>query len=437
MGVKQKSVKLSTDVWASTQSGNVYEYAASGNSRTDPAHESKAGTKIVKWGIDNLLPYHLRQLLADNDIKQQLINTDVDLACGKGLILVKEIDPDQDGKKEIQFVKDQAIDDWMEAWDLESKFREVMLDLKEFGNSWFEFIFSRDRSRVNSCKSLDAVDCRIRKPEKTNWKIDTLVVADWKYPALKKEDMTEVPLIKSDWSDFGQQTKQAVHLKKQFSGQPFYSLVEWFGSRIWSEISGLIAKFHLAGLKGGFSLRYHIKIPLSYLEDRVAALKNDGKTETAAVAEIKRSIQNELDAVLGGADNAQKSFMSWVNDHMPSPTGWEISKIDTDLKDDSYIKLSDAADKKHARGHNIHPVLAGIETTGSMSSGSEITNLLNYHTAYKTPGWRKLALKPFNKMLQINFPEQYRSGIRIGVEDVQITTLDKNPTGTQNVNSNV
>jgi hypothetical protein len=432
MGVKPKHIKMSSDVFASAGTGTIYDFTAAGQSRTDPAYDTKGGKKVVKWGTDNLLPYHLRQILAENDIKQQLINTDVDLACGKGLIFYKEIDDDENGVREVVYVKDDDLQQWLEDWDIEAKFHETMLDLKEFGNSWIEFLFARDLSRVNSCASLDAVDCRIRKPDKDNWKIDTLLVADWKYRSLTEANIKTVPLIKKDWSDFGKKSKQAYHLKLNFSGQPFYTLVEWFGSRIWAEVSNLIPKFHRSGLKGGFSLRYHVKIPISYLEDRVAAMKKDEITEVEAVQKVKLSILTEIDAVIGGAENAQKAFFSWINDHIPSPTGWEIVKIDTDLKDDSYIALSDAADKKHARGHNIHPVLAGIETSGSLSSGSEILNLLNFHTSYKTPRFRKLVLKAFNKILQKNYPEKWQQGIRLGVEDVQLTTLDKNPTGKQN-----
>jgi len=436
MGLKPKSLQLSNDVFASAKSGIIYDFDDLSYSRIDPAYETKVGEKVVKWGKNNLLPHYLRQVLAENDVKQQLINTDVDLACGSGLAFYKNEDTDGDGQKNIRYIIDSQLDDWLDEWMIEDKFHETMMDLKEFGNSWMEFIFSRDRSKVNSIKSLNAVDCRIKKPDPQNWSIDTLLVADWKYSKLKAADIQSVPLMQRDWSDFGAKTKQAYHIKMNFSGQPYYSLVEWYGSLNWSEVSNLIPKFHKSGLEGGFALRYHVKIPVSYLEERVKSAREDNLTEIEAVKKIKQSIQEELDNVIGGAQNAQKAFFSWVNDHIPNPVGWEINKIETDLKDDSYIKLSDAADKKHARGHNLHPVLAGIETSGSLSSGSEILNLVNFHTSYKTPRFRKIALRPLNMILKKNYPEKYRQGIRLGVRDVELTTVDKNPTGTQNVMQN-
>lgn len=434
MGVKPKSIKFvnQPNVWASTTTGTIYEFTDTQYSRTKP-HEKRFGNKkIVSWGKNNLMPYYNRQLIADSDTKQQLINTDVDLACGKGLVFYREVDKDGDGLRDIEYVINQQLEDWRDEWMLEEFFSETMQDLKEFGNSWCEFILSRDKSRVNSLFSLDAVDCRLEVP-KTGKFSKNVFLADWKYHSLREDMIATVPLLNKRMTDLGKgPTKVAAHLKLHYSGQPFYSLTEWYGSKTWTEVSTFIPKFHLSGLKGGYTLRYHIKIPISYLEERVAALKANGKTEADAVKAVKAQIQEELDAVLSGAENAQKAFTSWVNDRVPNPVEWKIEKIETDLKDDSYIALSDAADKKHARGHNMHPVLAGIETSGSLSSGSEILNLVNFHTAYKTPRYRRAALRPIQAVMKMNFPDLWAQGYRIGVEDVKLTTLDKNPTGTQN-----
>lgn len=425
-------------VWASERSGTIYQFADTTNSRSKPQEKRYGKYKVVKWGKDNLLPYHHRQLLADNDIKQMLINTDVDITCGKGLVFYQLQDENEDGKKEIRFIRDTELEDWRDEWMLNEKYSETVQDLKEFGNSWAEFIMSRDRSKCTSFISLDAVDCRLMVPDKNSVRRDpaTLLLADWKYQMLQEADIKEVNLLNFDRPDLSQYVKSALHIKIAYSGQPFYSLVEWHGTKNWTEVSNLIPKFHKSGLNGGYALRYHVKIPISYLEDRVAAYKADGKSEAEAVKIIKADIQSQVDTVLQGAENAHKSFQSFVNDHMPNPTGWTIEKIETDLKDDSYIKLSDSADKKHARGHNLHPVLAGIETSGSLSSGSEILNLLNFHVAYKTPRIRRTAMRPLNLILKHNYPEKWASGIRIGVEDVELTTVDKNPTGQQNVMQN-
>lgn len=440
MGLKPKTLKLesSPNIWMSTASGNVYEFADKNNSRTKPQEQRYGRHKVVKWGTDNLLPYHNRQLLADNDIKQNLINTDVDITCGKGLVFYQLTDDNEDGRKEVKFIRDVELEDWRDEWMLNELYSETVQDVKEFGNSWVEFLLSRDKTKCNSMVSLDAVDCRFEVPDQQNRRrdADTLLLADWKYQSLREEYIQTVPLINFFRPELGEFQKCALHVKINYSGQPYYTLAEWHGTRPWTEVSNLIPKFHRSGLKGGYALRYHIKIPITYLEERVGEMKKDGKTEPEAVKEVKKDIQEMFDDVVGGAENAQKAFYSWINDHIPKPIGWTIEKIETDLKDDSYITLSDAADKKHARGHNLHPVLAGIETSGSLSSGSEILNLLNYHVAYKTSRIRRTAMRPINLVMKMNFPDKWKKGIRIGVEDVELTTLDANPKGQQEVMQN-
>ncbi len=203
------------------------------------------------------------------------------------------------------------------------------------------------------------------------------------------------------------------------SGQPFYSLTEWNGTKVWTKSTNIIPEFHLKALENGYLIRYHVQIPLSYLD----------QFPQAEQEEEKNRIQRELDAVLSGAENAHKSFYSFINDKIPNAIGWKIEKIDTDLKDESYLKLFETASKVHARGHGINPILAGIEDSGSLSSGSEILNLINYHIAYKTPRMRKLCLRPLVMWKNYNFPDKKK--IKIGVEDVVLTTQDKNKSGVE------
>jgi hypothetical protein len=417
---KNRFVAVSPSIFMSADTGNVYEFSDTTHSRTNPRTVSKDGKQIVTWGKDNLLPFHNRQILADNDIKQTLINTDVDITVGKGLVLYRELV--EDGKRRKEYIEDPELEDWMEEINAAETFRETVQDTKEFGNSWTEFILSRDRSKVASIMSLDAVDCRLGLADPANGRTDSTAVylADWK--TYKQNQVQGVPLLNIHRPVIdGKMVKFALHVKKIVSGMPFYTLAEWHGTRTWAEIANIIPIFHKQGLKNGYMLRYHIKIPLSYFNG-----KQDKELEKAKI-----DVQTMLDNVLSGAADAHKAFFSFINDSVPNPAEWSIEKIETDLKDDSYIKLHETASKVHARGHNLHPVIAGIETSGSLSSGSEILNLLNYHVSYKTQRIRNIALKSVVLAKNYNFPD--RRDIKIGVEDVELTTLDQNPKGQQTV----
>lgn len=424
----KQPVQISPDVFASLETGNVYQFTDRTQSRTKPTVINVGGYRVIKWGSDNLLPHLNRKILAENDIKQNLINTDVDIAAGQEFYLYTE--EIVNGKKIKTPVQDEELEEWLEDIDAHELFTEILQDLKEFGNGWVEFILSRDRSKVLSMMSLDTVDCRLKKNETESSRLDsdTVLVADWKNTSLTDEGITAVPLMDVRKPKLGNETKVAYHVKKRISGMPYYSLVEWYGTKDWTEIANIIPVFHKQGLKNGYMLRYHIKIPKSYF---------DGKTDKE-VEKMKKEIQTQLDSVLAGAENSQKAFYSFINDKLQingqQLAEWKIEKIETDLKDESYLKLHESASKVHARGHNIDPALAGIQTEGRLSAGAEIRNLLNFHIAYKTSRVRRLALKPINLAKNFNFPD--KKDIKIGIIDIEMTTTDESKSGVKSSTDN-
>ena len=418
--------EISPSAFASMETGTVYTFDDRVYSRSEPNTKKYGGKEVIKWGSDNLLPHFNRKILAENDIKQNLIETDVNIAAGQYLYLyTRKI---EDGKEIIEPVDDNELEEWLEAFRVHEQLTETITDLKEMGNSWFEFILNRGRNKVVSGMSQDAVDCRLRKNPKgsTRKDADTLLLADWKNSKLKGEDIQSVPLLDIRNPQLGNELKVALHIKEIVSGFPYYNLVKWHGTKDWTEVANTVPKFHKKGLKDGYMLRYHIKIPMSYIE----ALVTDDKK----AAEVKKDVMDEIESVLKGSENAHKAFTSFINDKLQMGgnnmfSEFKIEKIETDLKDDSYLKLHSHASMVHARGQGIDPALGGFEAEGRLSAGSEIKNKLNFHIAYKTPRIRRLALRPFNLIKDFNFPE--KKNIKIGIGDMDFTTLDESPSGVQ------
>lgn len=427
--MSEKMVELGIDVFASTVTGNIYQYDDSSYSRSKPDTLNKGNKKIIKWGTDNKLPYTYRNILAENDIKQNIIDQDVEIAAGQNLFLYEERLVGD--KLEIIPVKDDDLEAWLEEWRIHELFTETIQDIREMGNSWTEFILSRDKSKILSMSSLDATDCRLTKNPSTSKRRDSelLALADWKNESHINNDLIEVPLLDIRNPKLGEHTKCALHVRKMTSGMPFYQLVGWFGTMDWAEIANIIPKYHKQGLKNGASLRWMVKIPKSYFK----GLSGD------ALEEKKKKVRQEIDGTLAGAENAHKALITFIEDEVKLGntqfSEWKIEPIETDLKDDSYLKLHDQASMVHSRGHGLDPALMGFEAPGKMSAGSEIKNKLNFHIAYKTPRVRRLAMRPFLMAKNFNFPN--KKGIKIGVKDMDFTTLDVNHSGTEPINSTV
>lgn len=375
----------------------------------------------MPWGKKNLLPYEHLEIIFGNENKPQIIQNRVALTIGKGIFAYRK-KVDENGKESIIPVTDYPeITNFLKIcnpFDLSSynDFMEAALfDDEAFGNTFCSIMLNRAGNKVVSVKSLDATQCRIGIHKDT--KERALLIGDWNAATTSEKDIKVLPFW--DAANPKKYFESVIHLRQKLSGQPNYTLVTWNGTKSWAEISKLIPKFHLAGLKNGAYIKYHIKIPSSFINSFPKEQQQEKKTE----------IQNSIDKWLSGADNTHKNFFSFLEGFAPNTTGWEIERIEGDLKDDSYLALDDHADKKQSRGHDIHPSLSNIEVNGKMSSGSEILNLLNYHTAYKTQRQRE-------RMCYVLKVAQLISGwpsdIEFGFRDVQFTSTDKNPTGQQN-----
>jgi hypothetical protein len=416
---KTDIVPVSENISVSTITGNVYQIDTGEKTTTKPSTIMAGGYEVIRWGRNNLLPNQYRQILLDNDIKQSIIETAVDLAAGQGFFLYRE---QINGNKLDKIpVKDAQLEDWIESWSLHDFFVETIQDVKEVANSFAEFVMTRDRTQVASVMSIDALDCRLEKGLKN------VLIADWKEQRKQSSVPVEaVPRIDNKNPNLLAHKKGILHIQKYVSGMPFYSYPEWHGTVEWTEIANIIPKFHKQGLKNGYMLRYHVKIPLSYFK---------GKTDKE-IEVMKKEVTTRLDQVLSGAENAHKAFISFVQDNLGASnvSEWKIEKIETDLKDSSYLDLHRRASEVHSQGHGLDPALSGIHTAGRLSSGSEIRNLLNYHIAYKTPRVRRMAMQPINLIKAINFPG--KRDIKIGVIDTEFTTTDSQPSGTQQILQN-
>lgn len=413
-----KHVDLGADMIYSFTSESLYEWTGdNAGKEVKPLLMSSDNTtyRVAPWGVNNLLPYDHIKLIYENPDKPTLIKNKVNLSCGRGVLLYRH-NLDEAEKENRMYIFEHPIYERLNALGYTKVMRETATDLEQFANSWMEIVLNNEKTKVSSVTSLDATDCRLEMvKERSNQRV---LLADWK-KGKNAKSLQKIPLF--DPLNPTKHKKFAIHIKELQSGQPYYSLVEWNGSKVWTEVANNIPKFHRSGLKNGYNIKYHIKIPSSYLDQFPDEEQRNKK---------KKEVQTMLDDFLGGPDNAQKTFFSFVTNVGGNPVEWKIDTVGNELNDEAYLKLDEHASKAAARGHNIHPVLAGIYTTGSLGSGSEILNLANFHIAYKTNDIRQLILDPLYIIGKI---EGWDPKIKFTIKDVQFTTTDKNPTGQQNV----
>jgi hypothetical protein len=401
----------------------IFEYVDSNIAGELPTKQTTA-QPWYPWGVNNLFPQEIFDLVYKNDIKPVLIKQSVDLILGRGLITYKE-PIDEEGKKTLRLVADPEIEHFKRTNRISTYLRERAHNLELNANAFTEMI--RDGSnKIAFIKNRPSTDCRAEYIKPESGLIENYYICgNWKMPKWtegKPENSNVIKLPAFNLESEEIHDHSMHHSKYYLPGQDYYSFpIWWHGTKPWAELTTQISIYQLANLKNGVNIRFHVRIPKAYFEQ----FPEDQREAK------KQALQDQLDEFLSGAENASKAFYSFIQNVGGSQIeGWEIIPITYDSKDETFLKTFEVSSRANSRGHDIHPVLAGIDIQGSLGSGSEILNLYNYHTSVKTNGQREALLEIFYDIAEVN---GWDPEIKFGIEYVQLTTVDKNPTGKQPV----
>lgn len=368
--------------------------------------------RIVPWGKNNLQPQEMLKLVFGNHIKPQLLLTSRDFLLGAGLGIFKR--SVVAGKIVTEPVIDLEMEDWLDAIDAPMVMGSNAFNLEYFGNFFTNTVLNSSKKVEDvvpfDCTMVRAQETLQRRPENyylhpdwANFKAADVVTR----PAFDRRNPTK-------YGDF------MYHGRDWTPGQKYYDMPAYWGTRIWTGVSNEIPKFHASGLKNGYNLKYHIKIPRDYFLQF-----GDRKAQEAAEDEI----MNSMNEMLSGVENVDKAFVSkfGVDGQGKPMPGWSIEPIENKMSDKAYDSVNSQANIAHTSGHGIDPSLAGIDTGSKLGgSGSEKRISYQLHIALRTPQKRKILLEPFNqwrKLMGFN-PEHV-----FGFNDIEITTLAETPKG--------
>jgi hypothetical protein len=127
-----------------------------------------------------------------------------------------------------------------------------------------------------------------------------------------------------------------------------------------------------------------------------------------------------------------KFFIDPVS-NKPLP-GFEILPLQQVDSDAQYLQLSKDFRINAASSVGIHPGLANVDTGGKLGgSASEMRIAALLHLSLRTPIPRTILLKPIQIAMKLM---GFAPDLFIAPKDVELTTLDLNPTGNQSVITN-
>ena len=296
-------------------------------SSNTPQFSESRNNEMIEMGIDNLYPHYLEELFSSSSIHSAIVNGVAQMIYGDGLDAV---------------YKDFNVEQWLKVQQIfgdKESLKRAALDLKLYGQCYFNTIWSEDRKTVAQVSHVPAASIRCG--------------------VANDEDKVEIFYHKSDWTDnrtepqaipaFNTSNRtaasQMVQCKLYNPMSFYYGLPDYLGSTNYIEVDANLAEYHLNSIENGF-------FPSTLIS------WNDGVPTEEERADLERMVYQKF----GGASNAGKILMSFSDSSENAPTVESFSVTDSHRV---FEYLSSEVVVKILSGHRVtSPLLFGIRNEG-------------------------------------------------------------------------
>ena len=384
------------------------------------------------WGVDNELPYKIRDLVGSDEVTAQNKFFNV-LACyGAGPVLNGADGQPTTLPDALRFKRRTGLGTF---------FLEQITDMKYYFMSVCVVILSRDGTQINRLVHKDACFCRLAKADKAG-RINYVYYANWKKGNLQKDDIERIPLLREDdpigdlmvkmGREPGQDGRCAVRtpLRKfavllrfptvgcQYYPTPYYAAMFRGGSYFEKR---LISAAKIAKIRNHASVKYQVEVENKYWQKIIS---EERITDPLKIKErIKKEKENIRDFVAG----VHNSGKAWITGYYVDPLGHEVRdirvvNIEGSKEGGDYADDINVAANTLCYADNTHPNLVGAVPGKSQSnnSGSDKRELFTMKQALET-AFHDLLLRPVEMVCEFNGWQ----GVTPAVPMIMLTTLDE------------
>jgi hypothetical protein len=408
---------------------------------------------LAPWGIDNKFPILAQQYIEKSSILAGALRDIIAFTYGMGVFTYKTEEVATDGSELVRIIHDKQIEAWMEQSLINRYCLQTISDYYRLGNAVPWFIMNQ--GKVHQLRVIKAARARREKVDPTTgyseyvyesgqW--DTLLPKSVKREIKKEESRIIKKLRVLDPYDyFWQLGKSGYKNLNEFaywidtytSDREYYHDSPWHTAirNGWLDIDIGVPEMKKALFKNAITLRYIISIDVQYWYSIYGQTKWAAMT-TKEKDDIMNAKFDEIEKYLKGAANAYKSITS---EHYLDARGVvqdkiKITVVDDKMKDGSFLPDGQQAASIILAAIGIDPSITGMSIPGAQSnsrSGSDKREGL-FILNNKLKIVRDAILEPLYMVKKIN---GWDADIKFGFRNIELTTLDKNPTGQKTVGS--
>lgn len=399
---------------------------------------------IAFWGPDNKYPENFLRALRLNGSGGAGLRFLKATHYGQGFHFYKSETENGKLQKKIVSLKDTSseIKAFWKRNRMERFWNEHIADLETFYLAQPEFILSKDFNTIYSTRRLQASKCRYQKINKKTGLIENLYFChNWNSSITPDSEYVEkIPVIDSYWS--AEQVKEYCKKKKIYKfvmptfyplmNETYYPEADWHAvfHNGWMDVANSIPEFKKALFANQINVKYIVHISEEYFKRTYGADWLEYTPEKRK--EIRDQLTDAIDEHLSGNKNAGKSIQSvtYLDHNGNWVKGIEVEAVDNKLKDGTYLPEASAANSEIMFALGVDPSLLGAGIPGgkmNTGSGSDKREAFSILTSlFKSK--REISLYPWQFIRDYNGWDEDLEG---GFGNIELTTLDSNPTGTQ------
>ena len=417
------------------------------NSHTTPKPYTKDSKQYIEWGNGDAFPKTLSKAVRKNGSASSAMRVKERAHYGNGLTLYRTAKSDS-GKKVVEYVpveEDDAIYSFLKKIKHKLFLQETIKDLEWLNIAFPEFVLSVDRTRIESVRRLKTAWSRFAQPN-NNGIINKIYISskfgcEATVDVADKTYVSELPLLnpylsKEEIIDYCKKNdidRFTIPFGYPTLDESFYPQADWHSilKSGWLEVANSVPEYKLNIFKNQVSIKYIIEIDERYFQKVYNEKWTDFTVEDRL--KIREDLINAITDNLSGNTNSGKSISSimFADDKGNQTSAVKITPIDDKFKDGSYLPEAEAANSEVLFAMGVDPSVIGAGIPGGKlgaGSGSDKRVAFNILQSLKTPD-RDITLSILEFIQDFN---NWDNTIKFAFENTEITTLDKNPTSTQN-----
>lgn len=413
------------------------------------------GYNVYARGENNMQCEEQEYTIKRNRLHPRLIDKQVKFLYGKGPHGYF-ITTDNEGKLERRWFRDPEVFRWLESWQkngIESSYTDFGRNVIRHFYTFYDY-FTKHRFSIGAqfgmglpITGLELVEnkyCRLATAKSFDALQEIPSYSDFRYIAFGSWGLATTKFKiypRFNISEVKNYQYAAISHHRQTSVGDFYGCNETYeGTKPWIRGANDSPDYINSFLKNSLSAKIHIIIPDAWIASKRSQIKTICEENKKRKADSKplltyngidvgtdysesflvRYMNTEVKKAtefLSGKNNQGKSFVTYsFRTGAKEEERWRFETIDMKYKE--YIEAMIAYDKRVdsvlVSSMGLDPSITGISQDGVISkSGADVYyNYIVYLASLTSDD--EICSEAFNYALQVNFPQKYEAGYRIG-----------------------